>query len=93
MSILPKLREALGVHAPIDRYRVVAELAGGHFGMLTPDSMLVFFGGGDKSYIYTNVGPDSICVAMDRLVEKVMTKYGITQSEVEMRLELNGAAI
>ena len=93
MSILPHLKEVLGVQAPIDRYEVVAKLAGGQFGLNPLDPMSIFFGDGDKTYIHTSVGPDSICVAMDRLVEKVMAKCGITQSEVEMRLKLRGATV
>lgn len=94
MRVLPFLRDALGDHAPIDRYELVAELADGIFGIGVPNQEIFFHGVGWKFALTENKAPGGepykAWDAMERLVGRVMEKCGISPAEVEMRLALRG---
>ena len=97
MRILPHLKEELGNSTRIiTRYELVAELADGVFGL--DDNLyeppVVFFSRRKSSALRERVIPEDgqcgVLDAMDRLVERVMTKHRISPNEVKMRLALRG---
>jgi len=98
MRILPHLKEELGDSTRINtRYELVAELADGVFGLDdNPYEPAVFFSkpkGKSQDLGEAVVPKDGQCGvldAMDRLAERVVSRYGISPNEVKMRLALRG---